>query len=75
MQSHLDITLAAARRDEASVTPEGKSLSPLIEGVEIRPLVTHVDERGCLFELIDERWSRRGAPVSSAYCYTIRPAT
>jgi len=71
-RSLLDITLAAARRDEATVTPDGRHRQRLIEGVEIRPLATHADERGSLVELIDERWNH-GSRLSSAHCYTLRP--
>jgi hypothetical protein len=43
--SLLDQTLAAALQDKQTVTSESKSISPLIEGVRIRDIPTHLDER------------------------------
>lgn len=72
-RSILDGTLAAAIKDQQTVTAEGKPLAQLTEGVKIRELMTHVDERGSLVELFDPRWQWHDAPLVFAYSFTIRP--
>ncbi|HEX2085372.1 MAG TPA: dTDP-4-dehydrorhamnose 3,5-epimerase family protein [Solirubrobacteraceae bacterium] len=57
----------------ASVTPDGRPLSQLIDGVRIRPAVTHPDERGTLTEIFDPRWQFDDAPLVYVYQVTIRP--
>ena len=54
--SLLDQTLAAAVRDRQTVSREGKTISTLIEGVSIRDVPTHIDERGSVVEIYDTRW-------------------
>ena len=71
--SLLDITLKAARRDQQMVTPAGLAVGRLTEGVQIRPLPTHADARGSVFELFDVQWNWHPDPVVFAYCFTIRP--
>lgn len=66
-------TLAAAIRDEPTVTPTGRSRRKLIHGVRVRRLPTLADARGNLAELIDERWGFHPAAVTSAYMFSIRP--
>ena len=56
-----------------SVTAAGEPLRQLPEGVVIRPGVTHVDERGAVFELYDPRWAVHDAPMVYAYISTMRP--
>jgi dTDP-4-dehydrorhamnose 3,5-epimerase len=72
-QSLLDLTLAAARRDRQTVSAEGRSIDRLTDGLTIRPLVTHVDERGSVTELFDPRWDWHPDPLVFAYTFTIRP--
>jgi dTDP-4-dehydrorhamnose 3,5-epimerase len=69
----LEITLAAATRDRETVTSEGQLLRPLIDGLCIRPLTTHADDRGSLVELFDPRWKWHPDPLCFAYSFTIRP--
>ncbi len=45
----------------------------LTDGVILRRLVTHTDERGSLTELYDRRWGIHPDPVLFAYTFTIRP--
>ena len=71
-RSLLDITLEAARRDQQMVTPAGEPIG-LTEGVRIRPLPTHSDARGSVFELFDVQWNWHPDAVVFAYCFTIRP--
>jgi len=46
--SLLEQTLGAAVKDVQTVTPEGKSIGTLIEGVRFRDLATHYDARGAV---------------------------
>jgi dTDP-4-dehydrorhamnose 3,5-epimerase len=71
--SLLDQTLAAARRDQQMATPEGQAIRRLTEGVRIRSLPTHTDQRGTVCELYDLRWAWHDEPLVFAYCFTIRP--
>jgi dTDP-4-dehydrorhamnose 3,5-epimerase len=71
--SLLDQTLAAARRDQQMATPEGQAIRRLTEGVRIRSLPTHTDQRGTVCELYDLRWAWHDEPLIFAYCFTIRP--
>ena len=72
-QSLLDEMLAAAKRDRQLVTPKGEVVRRLTAGVTIRPLTTHVDDRGSVCELFDPRWGWHPDPMVFAYCFTIRP--
>ncbi len=56
-----------------SVTPDGKPTSTLIDGVRLRPAVTHPDERGTVTEVFDPRWALDEAPLVYVYQVTIRP--
>lgn len=60
-------------KDQQTVRPDGQRVAKLPEGVSIKPLKTHVDERGSLFEMFDERWVWSDAPLTYAYCFTVRP--
>lgn len=71
--SLLEQTLGAAVKDVQTVTPEGKSIGTLIEGVRFRDLATHYDARGAVFELLDPRWQWHADPIVFAYCFMIRP--
>jgi len=71
--SDLKATLAAAKKDQQTVTPEGRALRRLTEGVVIRDLPTHVDDRGSLIELFDARWNWHPEPLVFAYSFSIRP--
>jgi dTDP-4-dehydrorhamnose 3,5-epimerase len=71
--SLLDQTLAAARRDQQMATPEGQAIRRLTEGVRIRSLPTHTDQRGTVCELYDLRWAWHEEPLVFAYGFTIRP--
>ena len=71
--SLLDLTLEAAQRDRPTVTAESQKMIRLIEGVSIREVPTHADERGTLVELYDSRWNWHSDPVVFAHCFTVRP--
>lgn len=68
-----DQLFEAAQKDVATVTPEGQPLGRLADGVVVRPLPTHVDQRGTVTELFDPRWGWHEDPLVFAYTFTIRP--
>jgi hypothetical protein len=47
----LDLTLGAASRDRQTVSIEGAPVQNLIDGVSIREVPTHTDERGSVVEI------------------------
>ena len=65
--------MQGATRDEQHVTPEGKPVGDRIEGVELRPAVTHHDERGELSEAYNPAWGVHPDPLVYVYLTTIRP--
>ena len=69
----LERTLAAARKDVETVTPEGRPVARRTHGVRTRALTTLVDDRGALMELFDPRWEFDGLPITYAYAFTVRP--
>jgi dTDP-4-dehydrorhamnose 3,5-epimerase len=64
---------ARAVKDVQTVTSEGKPTTRLIDGVVIRPAVTHPDERGTLCEIFNPAWGVHAAPLVYVYQFTIRP--
>lgn len=63
----------AIRRDVQTVTSDGASLTQLPEGMVVRDLITHVDDRGSVCELYDPRWGVSPDQLVYAYQFTIRP--
>jgi dTDP-4-dehydrorhamnose 3,5-epimerase len=61
------------RRDVETVSATGERLASLPEGMVLRDLVTHTDERGTICELYDPRWAVNPDPLVFAYTFTIRP--
>jgi dTDP-4-dehydrorhamnose 3,5-epimerase len=62
-----------AVKDVQTVDPEGHEVGLGIEGVDVRPAVTHADELGTVCEIWDERWNFAPGPVPFVYTITIRP--
>jgi dTDP-4-dehydrorhamnose 3,5-epimerase len=62
-----------AVRDRQTVTAAGEPVQAFPEGVVLRDLKTHTDDRGTVFELYDPRWEVHSAPLAYSYCFTIRP--
>src|SRR6185503_8049241 len=62
-----------AKRDQQTVTPDGKSVRKLIEGVKLRPSITHPDDRGSLCEVFNSQWGFDDGPLCYCYMATIRP--
>ena len=60
-------------KDPPTVTPEGKRLEPLIDGVIVRPAVVQQDERGEICELYDPAWGVVPDPLVYVYAASIRP--
>ena len=63
----------AARRDRQMVTSQGEPVQRMTHGVSFRPVTTHADARGNLFEMFDPRWNWHPEPFAFAYCFTLRP--
>jgi len=72
-QDLLDLTLAAAAKDQQMVTEQGLPTAPVPEGMTFREVPTHVDERGSVFEVYDPRWNWHPEPMVFSYCFTVRP--
>ncbi|MDQ5807507.1 MAG: dTDP-4-dehydrorhamnose 3,5-epimerase family protein [Actinomycetota bacterium] len=56
-----------------TVTPEGVSVAPAIDGVRIRRAITHPDPRGTVCEIFDATWDFSDDPLVYVYEITIRP--
>ena len=63
----------ASQRDGKTVTAEGRPCATVIEGVRMRDLVLHTDDRGTVCEMYDPRWNWHPDPLVFTYFYTIRP--
>ena len=61
------------RKDLPTVTPEGESLAPRIDGVVVRRAVTQTDERGTLCEILNPAWGLHSLPITYVYQFTIHP--
>jgi len=59
--------------DPATVSADGVPLVLLPDGVTFRDAITHVDDRGSVCELFDERWDWHADPLVFSYMFTIRP--
>ena len=62
-----------AVQDKQTVTSDGRSVSPLIEGVVIQSSTTHEDDRGTLCEIMSPHRLPHPAPLVYVYQFTIRP--
>lgn len=60
-------------KDPPLVTSTGDSLEPVPHGVTFRKAVTHVDNRGSVCELLDERWDWCVDPIKFTYMFTLKP--
>ena len=65
--------LEESKQDAQTVTPAGTSCARLPEGVRVRDLIVHTDERGTVCEMYDPRWNWHPDPLVFSYYYTIRP--
>jgi dTDP-4-dehydrorhamnose 3,5-epimerase len=62
-----------AYRDAQTVTPAGKPVAELLDGVRVRPAVTQLDARGSICEIYDPAWEFTEEPLVFVYQTTIRP--
>lgn len=60
-------------KDVQTVTAEGESVKPLIDGVRIRYALTIPDERGTICEMYNPAWNFTDEPLVYVYQTTIRP--
>lgn len=61
------------QKDVATVTPEGRSLATVIDGVLTRTTPLHVDHRGTVFEIFEGENDYWSFPVVYAYQFSVRP--
>lgn len=73
LENRTDRRSAKAAQDRQTVTPDGRELGELPDGVSLREVTTLTDDRGTVFELFDERWGWHPDPVVFSYVFTIRP--
>lgn len=64
---------AKAKQDQETVDPKGKLIRKLPEGMTIRNIETHIDDRGMVCEIYDLRWGWHKDPLVFSYFYTVRP--
>jgi len=67
------MTVKGLVKDRQTVTSEGAPVERLPVGVTFRPVPTHADDRGTVFEMFDPRWRWHPDPIVFAYCFTLRP--
>jgi dTDP-4-dehydrorhamnose 3,5-epimerase len=60
-------------KDRQTVTPSGERVAKLIEGVNIRRLITHPDDRGTLTEVFRESWNFHPDRLQFVKLITTRP--
>lgn len=60
-------------KDKQTVTSEGESIKPRIEGLVIHPLRPHEDERGELVEVFRPSWGLSPDPLVYVYQASVRP--
>jgi dTDP-4-dehydrorhamnose 3,5-epimerase len=73
LENRLPADITEALQDRPTVAADGTELGNLADGVQVRDLITHADDRGTLFELYDPRWRFHEAPLVYAYVATMRP--
>ena len=70
---NFDGTVDVAKRDHATVTAEGQSLSKAIHGVSTVAPVNHVDHRGRVFEIFAGQSDHWHDPIVYSYAFSVRP--
>jgi dTDP-4-dehydrorhamnose 3,5-epimerase len=61
------------RKDVQTVRPDGSSVRPAIDGVVVRRLSPHEDERGEINEVFRSEWGVHPAPLVYIYQAMVRP--
>src|SRR5262245_61859151 len=62
-----------AKKDVQTVTTDGESVAPMIDGVTIRPARTLPDDRGTICEVYNPAWGIDEEALVYVYQVTIRP--
>ena len=62
-------------KDKQTVTPEGKSIAPRIDGLKIRHLPPIEDVRGELVEVYRSEWDMHPDPLVYVYQVFVRPGS
>jgi len=65
--------VTGSKQDQQTVDSKGQLILQLPEGMSIRNISTHVDERGMVCEMYDPRWGWHDEAMVFSYFYTIRP--
>jgi dTDP-4-dehydrorhamnose 3,5-epimerase len=65
--------MSTPTQDRQTVTADGQSVAARINGVQLRPATTQVDERGELTEIFNPAWGVHDAPLVYVYQVVIRP--
>ena len=68
-----EVLTVRGKRDQQTVTPEGRSVAPRIAGATVRPAVTLPDERGEICEILNPAWGVSEAPIVYVYQASVRP--
>lgn len=63
----------ASKKDRQTVTPDGVSVAPLIDGVVIQRVPPQEDERGEVVEIWNRTWPGLDFPVVHVYQVSTRP--
>jgi len=67
------LTEIPVKKAPQTVTKEGKSVAPRIEGVKVRRLTPHEDERGEVMEVYRPSWGFHPDPLVFVYQVRVRP--
>jgi dTDP-4-dehydrorhamnose 3,5-epimerase len=67
------ISLIAPKKEEQTVTPDGTSTAPMIDGIVIQRIPPHEDERGEVVEVWNLSWPDLDDPVVHVYKVVTRP--
>ena len=62
-----------ATQDRATVRTSGETLQALPHGISFKEVPTHIDGRGSVCEIFDERWDWHDDPLVFVHCFTLRP--
>ncbi len=65
--------MGLGHRDPQTATAEGEPVQQLPDGVTFRDASTHIDGRGSVTELFDNRWGWHKDPLVFVYMFTVRP--
>jgi dTDP-4-dehydrorhamnose 3,5-epimerase len=73
LENRTDAGAVEALPDRKTVDSNGVPVDRLPDGMILRDVPLHTDERGTVIELLDPRWNWHPDPIVFAYAFTIRP--